>query len=148
MQPRDDEGRRAREAKYLTDLRAPREPFGIAAGSVRTGHDDAGITHPVWCSPGECTVASPNFAHHLSAWTVVYPPHSGEAAIFVRLFADAADSADDPPNVEMCLMRPGQATSLEGYELRGAQAGQLAEVLRQHAAVVDDPHHWSREVTS
>ncbi|MGI5245128.1 hypothetical protein [Dactylosporangium sp. CA-139066] len=147
MPPRDDEGRRAREAQYLTDLRTPKEPFGIAAGSIRTGHDDASITHPAWCSPNECTVASPNYAHHLSEWTIVYPSHDGEAAIFVRLFADAMDSAEEPPGVEICLMRPGQASSLEGYELRGAQARHLGQALRGHASVVGDPHHWDRPVT-
>ena len=146
MSPRDDEARRARDAQYITDLRTPKEPFGIAAGSVRTGHNDDGIEHPAWCSPEECTVAAPDFAHHLSAWTIVYPSHGGEAAIFVRLFADATDSADEPPSVEICLMRPGQATSLEGYELRGPQAHQLGQSLREHASVADDPGHWDRQV--
>lgn len=139
--------RREREARYITDLRLPKEPFGIAIGAIRTGHND-GEEHPAWCASDECTAGDPNFPHHLSAWTIVYPDHRGEAAILVRLYADIADPADEPPTVEVVLMRPGQCSSLEGYELRGSQAALLAETLGAHGQVAVASDHWQRGVPS
>jgi len=144
----DDEARRQRDAELITHLRMPKEPFGMAAGSVRTGHDDDSVQHPVWCSPDECTAGAPDFPHHLSAWTIVYPFHGGEAAVFVRLYGDAFESAAELPTVEIAIMRPGQCTSIEGYELRGKQAALLAAALDAHSRVATDPGHFRREVTS
>ncbi|MEV8510812.1 hypothetical protein [Dactylosporangium sp. NPDC051484] len=148
MSPSDDDGRRQREARFIAGLRMPKEPFGIAAGTVRTGHRDGDGGHPAWCSPDECTAGNPYFPHHLSAWTIIYPSHGGEAAILVRLYTDAYDPADEPPTVEVCLMRPGQATSIEGYELHGSQAAMLAETLASYSRVALDAAHWDRPVTS
>lgn len=146
MSPHDDTGRRERDARYITDLRTPREPFGIAIGTIRTGHHNDGIAHPAWCSADECTAGDPNFPHHLSAWTIVYPGHAGETAMYVRLFADVADPPDEPPGVELVLMRPGQCTSIEGYELRGHQALLVAGLLIAHGRAAVDPGHWDAEV--
>ena len=141
----DDAARRERDARYITDLRIPREPFGIAAGTVRTGHND-GEQHPAWCSADECTAGDRNFPHHLSAWQIMYPGHGGEAAILVRLYADIADAPEEPPTVEIVLMRPGQCTSIEGYELRGHQALLVAAALISHGRAAVDPGHWNAEV--
>ncbi|GAA1550557.1 hypothetical protein GCM10009827_084040 [Dactylosporangium maewongense] len=148
MSPHDDQARRAREAAYITDLRMPTEPFGIAAGSLRTGHNDGDPQHPAWCSADECTAGDANFPHHLSAWEIVYPGHSGEAAVYVRLFSDAGEPVDERPSVELLLTRPGQSTSIEGFELRGEQAHALAAALHRHADVVGDEQHWTRQVQS
>lgn len=147
-QYRYDAERSAREARYITDLRTPKEPFGIAIGSIRTGHNEGDMPHPAWCSADECTANDPNFPHHLSAWTIVYPGHAGETAMFVRLIADVADAPEEPPTVEIVLMRPGQCTSIEGYELRGDQALLLAQALGAHGQAAVDPGHWNAEVRS
>ncbi len=144
----NDAVRRAREARYITDLRLPREPFGIAAGTIRTGHNDGDMPHPAWCSADECTAGDRNFPHHLSAWTIVYPNHGGETAILVRLYADVADPPEEPPTVELVLMRPGQCTSIEGDELRGHQALLVAGLLIAHGRAAVDPGHWDAEVRS
>ncbi len=147
-QYRYDPEQSARDARHITDLRTPREPFGIAAGTIRTGHNVGDMPHPAWCSPDECTAGDPNFPHHLSAWQVTYPGHGGEAAIFVRLFSDAGEPVEERPCVELLLMRPGQCSSIEGYELRGEQARTLAAAIRRHAEVVGDEQHWTRQVES
>lgn len=83
--------------------------------------------HPAWCRRDVCTAGYWD-GYHVTDWHTAPATLYGDPRFQVRAYLAACDTDTEPPRLELIVDRPA-GTSVEGYELDGEQARQLAAIL-------------------